>query len=484
MKTPKLNLLPLLMCPLVAPTFPAAAAEPASSLEVARQLNEAFVQVAEKASPSVVVISVVQNAEMLSIDEEDEDLFDLLPRRRGDNPGPKKALGQGSGIIIREDGYILTNGHVIEEAESIEVRLLDGRTFKAKVRGIDPQSDVAVLKIEAHGLPVAQLADSSKTRVGQFAIAIGAPFSLDYSVTFGHVSAKGRSNIVPTFAGGAMMDQDFLQTDANINPGNSGGPLINIDGEVIGINTLIRGLRTGIGFAIPSSLAKEISDQLIAEGKFTRAWLGVEIMALRDDPDARDLLKGVSEGVVIKGILTNGPSYKSGLKPTDVIVAVEGKHVATPQELRGEIRSKKIGEPVTLDVVRNGKPLQIQVNPEVWVDPNTTLASARRSQGSRGPTAIGITVHTITPELAKQFKAETAEGVMVVAVEKGSSAARHGVHPGDVITSITTSAGQQTIHSPKQFREALKKADLKKGIILNLTSGGTARFEVLKEGEE
>src|SRR6185436_18520715 len=148
-----------------------------------------------------------------------------------------------------------------------------GRKFKGKVRGVDPKSDVAVIKIDAKGLPVATLADSSKTRVGEFAIAIGAPFRLDYSVTFGHISAKGRSDVLTAYDGSALMDQDFIQTDANINPGNSGGPLVNIEGEVIGMNTLIRGLRTGIGFAIPSSLAKEVSDKLISDGKFNRAWL-------------------------------------------------------------------------------------------------------------------------------------------------------------------------------------------------------------------
>src|SRR5258706_2166322 len=167
----------------------------------------------------------------------------------------------------------------------IEVRLQDGRRFKAMVRGVDPQSDLAVIKIDAKGLPTAVLADSTKTRVGEFAIAIGAPFNLDYSVTFGHVSAKGRSNIVPFFAGVASMDQDFIQTDANINPGNSGGPLVNIDGEVIGINTLIRGLRTGISFAIPSNLAREISDRLITDGKYVRGYLRVEIRPLKGNAE-------------------------------------------------------------------------------------------------------------------------------------------------------------------------------------------------------
>src|SRR5881628_3792343 len=166
---------------------------------------------------------------------------------------------------------------------------------------MDPQSDVAVIKIDAKGLPTATLADSNKTRVGEFAIAIGAPFSLDYSVTFGHVSAKNRSDIVTGFER-LTMDQDFIQTDANINPGNSGGPLVNIEGEVIGINTLIKGLRTGIGFAIPVNLVREVSEKLITEGKYVRAWLGVAIQALRENPEYRDLVTGITDGVIVTQI--------------------------------------------------------------------------------------------------------------------------------------------------------------------------------------
>src|SRR5437764_229593 len=255
---------------------------------------------------------------------------------------------QGSGVIIRDDGYILTNGHVVEDADKIEVRLHDGRMFTGKVRGVDPKSDVAVIKIEAKDLPKAGLADSTKTKVGEFAIAIGAPFSLDYTVTFGHVSAKSRSDIVREVG---LIDQDFIQTDALINPGNSGGPLVNIDGDVIGINTLIRGMHTGIGFAIPSSLAREVSDQLVKEGKFTRAMLGVEIHPFREDLEAHDWVKDLKDGVIVKRIISGGPAAKSDLATNDIITAVDGKQVATVQELRGEIRSKKLGEPVMLDVV-------------------------------------------------------------------------------------------------------------------------------------
>lgn len=480
--------LPLIVSGLVIPLQQAPATEPPpTSIEVARQLNQAFVDVAEKVTPAVVVITVVQKATAFTSDEQDDGSTDSLPPEfRRQFPLPyeelpqERAFGQGSGVIIREDGYILTNGHVVEDADKISVRLHDGRVFKAKVRGVDAKSDVAVLKIDAKGLRVAALADSTKTRVGEFAIAIGAPFSLDYSVTYGHVSAKSRSNIIEG-EGGAVMDQDFIQTDANINPGNSGGPLLNINGEVIGINTLIRGLHTGIGFAIPSSLAKEISDKLISDGKFTRAWLGIGIRAYRDDPEYRELFKGVSDGVVVQTIQDNGPAAKSDLRPSDVITAVDGKSISTPQDLRSEIREKQIGQPVTLDVVRNGKSVQVKIKPAEWLDASPIVELARNNSSKEDDrTALGLTVHTLTREVAKQFGAEMTEGVIVVSVDRGTQASRLGIRPGDIITAVN----QQTVANAKQFKDALKAGSLKKGIVLNIVSGKAARFEVLKQGEE
>jgi serine protease Do len=379
-------------------------------------------------------------------------------------------------VIIRSNGYILTNRHVVEDAESIEVRLQDGRTFKGVVRGVDPQSDVAVLKIDAEDLPAASLADSSKTRVGEFAIAIGAPFSLDYSVTFGHVSAKSRSNVIDGYEGAAM-DQDFIQTDALINPGNSGGPLVNIEGEVIGINTLIRGMHTGIGFAIPSSLAREVSDQLIADGKFIRPWLGIAIQALRDEPDLREMIKGVREGVVVSKIMANSPAAKSELKPSDVITAVDGIAVSTPQQLRTSIRNKKIGQPITLDVFRNEKSLQLKVSPSQWSEPTVTVAKAKgKSDSAAKPIGLGVTVQALTSDLASQFGVDPEDGILVASVDKDSPASRKGLRQGDIITSVD----HQRVTSPKEFSEALKGADFQKGVLLNLISKGTARFEILK----
>jgi serine protease Do len=476
---------------LVLAAWPAVAHVASANLELARQLNQAFIEVAEKVSPAVVVITVVQKAAAASPDDDPNGLFDSLPRefwryfhKQFEQRFPERVSGEGSGVIIRADGYILTNGHVVEDAQSIQVRLRDGRSFTAKLRGLDPHSDLAVIKIEAAGLPIAMLADSTKTHVGEFAIAIGTPFDLDYTVTFGHVSAKGRSNVLQG-SGAAAMDQDFIQTDALINPGNSGGPLVNIDGEVIGINTMIRGMHSGIGFAVPSSLAKEVSDQLIAEGKFTRSWLGIGIRAVRDNSVAGEPVKGVEDGVIVEQIVAGGPASRSDLEQGDIITAVEGRQVATTQQLRGEIRGKKSGQPVTLDVYRSdltghGKMIKVQVEPAEWVEPTATLASARRSPAESTAAGLGVTVHPLTREMAKQFRVELTQGVIVVSVDKGTPAARKGIKAGDVITSVN----QQAVTSPQQFRDALKGADLKKGVAFKLVSGSAARVEVLKEGGE
>lgn len=440
---------------------------PASpNLDLARQLNQAFIEVADKVSPSVVVINVTQKPGIESLDSEDTDEEGLTPRefwRRfhdqfEDSP-MEKLMGQGSGVIIRSNGYILTNRHVVEDADTIEVRLKDGRTFKATVRGVDPQSDVAVIKIEAAGLPAAKFASSSKTRVGEFAIAIGAPFSLDYSVTFGHVSAKGRSNIIPPSFGSNMQDQDFIQTDANINPGNSGGPLVNIDGEIIGINTLIRGLRTGIGFAIPSDLAKEVSDALIASGKFTRAWLGVGIRGLREDAELKQQFPGVEDGVLITAIVRDGPSAKSDLRVGDVVTKVDGKRVATVQELRNQIRGKKIGKPVALEVMRNEKPVRVSVSPGEYIEPKPVAVARTKSRGLQ-PADLGLTIEWLNEDSARKFGVKVTEGVLVTAVFSNSPAAKLNLKPGDIITSVNH---QRTL-SPAQFRETLQGADLKKGV--------------------
>jgi len=469
---------------LLALPTPAWAKDNSSALSVARQLNEAFIEVADRVSASVVVVTVAHRPDYQSSEDQDNPLFDWLPPQfkkqfedRFKNAHPKGNApifdGQGSGVIIREDGFILTNRHVVDGADKIHVRLKDGREFDAEVRGVDAQSDVAVIKVNAKGLPAARLADSDKVRVGEFAIAIGAPFELDYSVTVGHVSAKGRSRVIPD----PKMDQDFIQTDASINPGNSGGPLVNLDGDVIGINTLIRGLHTGIGFAIPSSLAHHVSDQLIENGKFTRSWLGVEIRALTEFPDFKELVKGVSEGVVVVGIVPDGPAAKSELKTQDVITAVDGKPVLTSLQLKNEIRDKAPGQTVNLDVVRRAKHIVVKVKPEEWPDDTQPVVNKRAAAGEVESSDLGILVKPLSKELAKEYSVDQTEGLLVAEVEANSVAARKGVQRGDIITEIN----EESVSTLKQYRNALKGADLKKGIVLSLLSQGVSRFVVLKD---
>jgi serine protease Do len=471
---------------------------PGSALELARQLNQAFIEVADKVSPAVVVIRVAQKPGLES-DLVDNPLWEMLPpqfrkqledyrnqqeqQRKANpdkSPNPRRRPefrynGQGSGIVIRKEGYILTNRHVVEEAEKIQVRFKDDPTwYSAEVRGVDVQSDVAVLKVDRKGKPlhVAKLGDSEKVRVGEFAIAIGAPFYLDYSVTFGHVSAKGRHIFADP-----MMDQDFIQTDANINPGNSGGPLVNIDGDVIGVNTLIQGMNSGIGFAVPINLAREVADKLITDGKYVRAYLGLIIIALRDDPEMQGHVKGITEGVVVREIPLDGPAAKSDLQPGDVITAVDGKPVATAQELKSEIRVKKIGDSVTLDVQRNGENLKVKVAPGAWPDKEASLASRREPVAEEDAHSFGLTVRTATRELAEQFGVEKADGVIVTEVERDSVAALKGLRPGDIITDVNG----KPVTTPRQFREQIRKADPKEGVRIMFRSRGARAFVYLKE---
>jgi len=336
-----------------------------------------------------------------------------------------------------------------------------------------------VVKIDATGLVAAKMGDSDKTKVGEFAIAVGSPYELDYSVTVGHVSAKGRR----VFSDQMMFDQDFIQTDASINPGNSGGPLVNIYGEVIGINTLIRGVNTGIGFAIPANLAKRVADMLIEDGKVTRAWLGVSITTLREDADYRDLAVGVEDGVVVRQFVPGGPAENSDLELADVITAVDGNSVTTADELKRELRLKKAGDPVTLVLMRNGKAQEIEVEtgafPEEFTAVNRMRRSERKPEADTKAKLLGMTVQNINADLAKRFEVEGEKGVIVTAIEKDSAAAEKGISPGDIVTRINSAP----VDSVATFNGALEGEDLKKGVIVHLTSGGSQRFEVLKQYE-
>jgi serine protease Do len=327
-----------------------AGATPASSssngdLDLARHLEGAFERVADQTSPSVVVITTKHKesstSESLGGDDGEngqqfkgtpfEFFFHHMPQQ--DMPDVES---QGSGVILRKDGYILTNQHVIDGGGQITVLLKDGTKFtNAVVVGVDDRIDVAVIKVDGKNLPAARIGDSDAVKVGQWAIAIGAPYELDYSFTVGFVSAKGRSGVASRAGSNAY--EDYLQTDAAINPGNSGGPLCDIEGRVIGINTLIRGLNRGIGFAIPINMAMDSAEKIIKEGKVKRPWIGIGIEGVDDDKDFAELQEDVKGGVVVHEIREGTPAAKSDLQPADVIVAVDGTPVKTPRELQQQI---------------------------------------------------------------------------------------------------------------------------------------------------
>jgi serine protease Do len=463
---------------LPTPTVSSAAAE--QGKDVVHQLNNAFAKVFEIVAPSVVIIEVSKKADTET--SAFEDLFfqgppdDNNPRRPQRDVQPIQS--EGSGFIVRPDGYIFTNFHVVESADKIDVKLKDGREFAAKVVGTDEKTDIAVIKIDAKELPSAQLGDSDAVRVGQFAFAIGAPFKLDYTFTYGVISGKGRSKLLAT---SGYSISDYLQTDASINPGNSGGPLCDIDGKVIGMNTLINGINRGLGFAIPSNMAKEIGDELIAGHKIMRPWLGIRIETLGDDPGIRDLFKGIDKGVVVRTIEADAPAYKSDLRPFDVITQVDANPVMTDSQLQHEILKKKIGQKVELTVWRKGQTLKVPVTTgelpnEISRASNEPARPPQERQQEVGK--FGLQVQELTKEMAQRFKLGVQKGVIVTDVADNSLAAQQGIEREDVITEVDGKA----VTDVKSFREALNKSDPKRGVLLYLDRKGSKTFAVLKAG--
>jgi len=476
-----LNTVPILAAtPELAPTptIPAAAAE--QGKDVVHQLNNAFAKVFETVAPSVVIIEISKKND--SETSAFEDLFfqgppdENNPRRNQRSPQPSQS--EGSGFIVRPDGYIFTNFHVVEAADKIDVKLKDGREFSAKIVGSDEKTDIAVIKIDAKDLPVVQLGDSDAVRVGQFAFAIGAPFKLDYTFTYGVVSGKGRSKLLAT---SGYSISDYLQTDASINPGNSGGPLCDIDGRVIGMNTLINGINRGLGFAIPINMAKEIGDELIAGRKIMRPWLGIRIETLGDDPSIRDLFKGIEKGVVVRTIEADAPAYKSDLRPFDVITQVDANSVTTDSQLQHEILKKKIGQKVELTVWRKGQTLKVPVTTgelpnEISRASNEPARPPQNREEEVGK--FGLQVQELTKEMAQRFKLGVQRGVIVTDVTENSLAAQQGIEREDVITEVDG----KPVTDVKTFRDALNQADPKRGVLLYLDRKGSKTFAVLKAG--
>ena len=406
--------------------------------------------------------------------------FEQQPQQRQQPNRSREPIydGQGSGLVYREDGIIMTNRHVVENSDRVKIVFKDGKEFEGEILGVDRESDIAVIKIEATGLQAVKIGDSNNTKAGEFAIAIGSPFGLKYSVTVGHISAKGRRVLTDQ----QMFDQDFIQTDASINPGNSGGPLVNIYGEVIGINTLIRGMNTGIGFAVPINLAKRISDMLIKDGKVTRAWLGVSITTLREDVELRDLAVGVEDGIVVRQFIPGGPAENSNLQLADIITSIDGKKVKSAEELKRAIRYKTAGDSIKIGLMRDGNSMEILFETGAVPEEFTPVTRARRveDKNSNKPEIaelLGMRVQEISEDLAKRFMIDEEEGVIVVSVEKDSVSEEKSISPGDVVTRINSSE----INSIETFKKAFENEDLKKGVLVHLKSNGSQRFEVLKD---
>jgi serine protease Do len=458
------------------PTIPAAAAE--AGKDVVHQLNSAFTKVFEIVAPSVVIIEVTKKSD--NGDASLEDLFfQTPPDENNPHRGQREPVqSEGSGFIARADGYIFTNFHVVEGSDKMDVKLKDGREFPARIVGTDEKTDVAVIKIDAMNLPVVPLGDSDEVRVGQFAFAIGAPFKLDYTFTYGVISGKGRNKLLET---GGYNISDYLQTDASINPGNSGGPLCDIDGKVIGMNTLINGLNRGLGFAIPSNLVNEIGKELIAGHKIVRPWLGIRIETLGDDPSIRDLFKGADKGVVVRTIEADAPAYKSSLRPFDVITQIDGTSVTTDTQLQHEILKKKVGQNVQLTVWRKGQTMQIPITTgelpneiaRVSNEPTPPLEHKQEDVSK-----FGLQVQELSKEVAARLKLDVEQGVIVTDVADNSVAAAQDIQREDVITEVDG----KPVANVASFREALTKADPRKGILLYLDRKGSKTFAVLKAG--
>jgi serine protease Do len=389
------------------PAAPGAVAE-------ARKLSDAFVSVAERVSPSVVQIDVTARDESA----------DQITRFFGKNQDSPIARGTGSGVIFTADGAILTNNHVIDHALSINVRLRDGRLLPAKLLGRDPATDLAVIKVDATGLTAAKFADSDTARVGEWTVAIGSPFGLGYTVTTGVLSAKGRGGL------GMNQIEDYLQTDASINPGNSGGPLVDLDGRVLGINTMIVGRGTGIGFSVPSNLARRAAEQILKTGHVQRSWIGVGIQDLT--PELASAMKVDSRaGVLVNSINEGGPAAKANIRAGDIIGAVAGKKVIDGRELVREVISHEVGQTIQLEIVRDGK--KYGTNMTLTARPEAAIPPLPVQQQGVPQAGLGLSVRDLTPQQSSQLGLSPKPLPIVTTIAPGSAADRAGLKPGDVI---------------------------------------------------
>jgi len=440
----------------------------AAEKTAAKDWRSGFVEVANKVKPSVVAI---RSERMVTAGPGfGEDFFKGSPfedffKQHGGPPVKRKQMGEGSGVIVDGKGYILTNDHVVAGAEKITIHLFDGRELKGTVRGTDPRTDLAVVHVEAADLPVAVLGDSDKIQVGEWAIAVGSPFGLEETVTVGVISAKGRSGL------GTGTYEDFLQTDASINPGNSGGPLVNIDGDVIGINAMIIQPGQGIGFAIPINLAKTIMQELIKTGKVVRPWVGIGLQDITPDLMKFFNLKE-KEGALISQVYSGSPAERVGLKVGDVVIEVDGVKIKSSQDVVHEVLKKKVGQKVNLVILRGGKRLEISV----------TTAQMPEKIGERGPAKptrewFGLQVSNVTPEIAKQLGLTKTEGVVITGVEPNSAGQAAGLKAGDIILEVN----RQKILNENEYLSAMEKAKPDQGVLFLIDRQDSTFFVTLTE---
>jgi serine protease Do len=447
-------------------------APPAPSAEIARGL-EIFMALAEKLSPAVVNISIVQKSAKQGERPlrgfrrpfREREPFGTDPFREfferffGELP-PEARQSLGSGFIISPQGLILTNNHVVEEADKIKVNLRDEREFEAQVVGRDAKTDLALLKVQAQGdLPTVPLGNSDTLRIGEWVMAIGNPFGLSHTVTAGIVSAKGR--II-----GAGQYDDFIQTDASINPGNSGGPLFNTRGEVVGINTAIVAGGTGIGFAIPVNLAKELLPQLHEKGKVTRGWLGVMIQKVTPEL-AQSFNLQQAAGALVADVVEGSPAAKAGLQRGDIITTFDGSAIHDMHELPRVVANTQVGKQVKVDALRQGKSKTFTVTiTALKEDAPTAKASSETSS------QLGMEVQNITSDLAQSLGLRLSEGVVVADVDDDGPAAEAGIRQGDVVLEVN----RQRVRNADEYAAALRKSA--EGTVLLLISRGDSTLYV------
>jgi serine protease Do len=463
--------------------LPATSQISSKSVEILTQLSDAQSEVAAVATPSVVNISTTRTIK--SRDEMPLDLFEdpFFRRFFGDQvphpalPKEHKEQSLGSGVIVSEDGYIVTNNHVIEKAQEIKVLLSNKKDYKAKLIGADPKTDLAVIKIDVKGLSALPWGDSNKLKVGEIVFAIGNPFGLNQTVTMGVISAVGRANV------GIADYEDFIQTDAAINPGNSGGALINARGELIGINTAIlsrTGGYQGIGFAVPSSMAKQVMDSLLKYKKVVRGWLGVSIQEVTSDLAEEFGVKDLT-GSLVSGVMKGSPAEKAGIKQGDVILEYNGRLVEDTGHLRNMVSQTPINTKVKIKLLRNRKEVEVEVLiaelPKKLAEVSSGEDESEENNDEESSALAGLVVRELTPDLARHFGfEENDKGVVVVKIETASKLFEAGIRPGDIILQIN----QKNVTSLEEYTKIASKIKAKERLLFLLRRRGQDLFVTVR----